>query len=185
MPAHRFGLAKTYSESNQFKLACPIFNVEVPIAGCFKLREVVWTGERPNVRRGCQACMRADKCPINEIVKDLRYRDDDPYYSPVEVVGRLEDKHLAAIAPVSVPEYVIKQYPLDEKELAFIQRANALAKEGKHLRVEAPRKQKARPKPAQPAKIEAASSQTVQAAISGDMSAAINKAAEQGSSNGA
>jgi hypothetical protein len=56
------------SENNQFSFTCPVFNVETKLSVCIKLRDLVWRGSRPDVRKGCQACMSAGKCPAATIL---------------------------------------------------------------------------------------------------------------------
>ena len=163
---------KTLDEANQLQVVCPIFQAETSIAVCFKLREIVWRGGRPEQRQGCQACMRANKCPINNIIWDMiRKPDIDPYWSATKKVVQFKDHDLEKIARVVVTEKVIEAYALSEKELLMIRRANAAAGSGfvKKIRRDSASQMEAEV-------IEAPEREDVDlsAAQTGDMSAAIN-----------
>lgn len=162
---------------NQFQLVCPVFGVTTPISSCFQLREIVWRGEGPPVRQGCQACMEAGKCPINAITWEIARTKTNPYYSTTPKAGQLADRHVAAIARVKVPEYITKKYRLSDKEQALIEKANKLAAEGAIARPVggqsiSPVIRTTKSKPA-------VSSDTFDAAASGDMTAAINMVMEK------
>lgn len=118
--------SRTLSATNQFHLACPIFNTEVPIASCFKLRDLVWKGQAPPVRRGCQACMRASKCPINNIIRGLKTGDIEPYYAVTKRVGHLVASDHARIAPVLVLDMHMRGLDVPENERALIEHANLM-----------------------------------------------------------
>lgn len=161
----------TLDESNQLHVICPIFQAETPIAACFKLRELVWCGQAPVQRQGCQACMRASKCPINNILWGMiRKPDSDPYGSRTKKVVQFHTEDLERIARVVVPEKLLESYSLSDKELVMIKRANAAAGQGlvkrsrwveEHAEIEEIA--------ATPARDEFAAAKT------GDMSAAINE----------
>ena len=122
---------KTLEEANQLQVICPIFQAETSIAVCFKLREIVWRGGRPEQRQGCQACMQANKCPINNIIWEMiRKPDIDPYWSATKKVVQFKDHDLEKIARVTVSERIMDRYQLSEKELLMIRRANAAAGSG-------------------------------------------------------
>lgn len=121
----------TLDETNQLRIICPIFHAETPIAACFKLRELVWRGDKPPQRQGCQACMRAGKCPINNILWNIiRKPELDPYGSRTMKTVTLAQEDLNRIARVIVPESTMNRYDLSDKERLMIERANATAGSG-------------------------------------------------------
>ena len=165
---------KTLDEANPLHVICPIFQAETPIATCFKLRDIVWRGDRPAQRQGCQACMRANKCPINNIIWDMiRNTDLDPYWSSQKKTVNFKEHDLERIARVKVTDWIINSYSLNEKELAMINKANAQAAIGVF--------KKGRPNAVSAQSFEEAPevSDTAAAAKSGDMSAAINAVMEK------
>jgi hypothetical protein len=176
----RYDPKKTLDEeNNKLRIICPIFHAETPIATCFKLRDIVWRGDRPPQRQGCQACMRASKCPINNIIIGMmRDPDSDPYYSAEPKVVNLKDYDLEAIARVKVIDQFLRGYTLSDKEQAMIEKANADARahaDGKGV------KRTRRPLSVseeieEPVRVE---SSTASAAETGDMAAAINKMIEE------
>ena len=190
MTNHSRAFAKTLSETNQFVFSCPVFNVNTKIAACFELREQVWRGNKLEVRKGCQVCMRTDKCPINHILKDMmRSSDIDPYHSDVMKVGKLQERHLAHIERITVPERTIEaaieRGELGQTEVKLIRQANENAKitAGKKIRNASEidlvlddvptygRRKKQDDAPA-----EVALDATIVAATTGDMSSALNEA---------
>lgn len=94
---------------NQFSFVCPIFEVTTRISQCFKLREKFWRGERPEVRKGCQVCMRAGKCPAAAIVEKVRGHGrswQDDYAADEPVVGKLRKDVLQRIhRPMVIESY--------------------------------------------------------------------------------
>lgn len=164
---------KTLAPENQLKINCPVFPAQVRIASCFELRDLVWRGEKPEVRRGCQAAMRADKCPINNILKRIGRQDCDPYHSNEPKVVSLDSEDLKKIAPVLVLDMHMTEARVPTNERELLEAGNERAREGgKLLRASQPRKQKAAPQ----AVVEAAPEAPLapSAATTGDMSAAIN-----------
>lgn len=172
---------KTLDESNQAQIVCPIFQAETSIAQCFKLRELVWCGQKPPQRQGCQACMKANKCPINNIIWDMiRKPDSDPYWSAQKKVIPLAEHDLDRIARVVVPEKLLDGYSLSEKEMLMIQRANAAAGSGfiKRQRRAAEERETIDDVVETPSR----HSDEFTAAKTGDMSAAINAMIKEGTS---
>ena len=103
---------KTYSPANMFKFVCPIFSAEVEIRQCLQLRDMVWKGRGPEVRKGCQACMSASKCPVVRIVQKMT-EETDIYYSPVPKVGHLHVEILNHIAPITVTDSIMQSARFD------------------------------------------------------------------------
>ncbi len=122
--------SKTLSPNNKFTFTCPIFGAEVAIAGCFQLRDLVWKGDRPGVRRGCQAAMSASKCPIHHILTDMMRRGTDPYHSDVPKHGSLEQAHLDHIAPILVREATIMEYDVVDRARELLREGNEKAHQG-------------------------------------------------------
>lgn len=118
---------KTYAPTNQFHFNCPIFKVETSIAVCLKLRDMLWMGKSIPQRQGCQACMRASKCPVVAIVADIQRTGDDPYYATDKQVGALSDRHLSRIHAVRVMDLHMRSFTLTERERELILAANEAA----------------------------------------------------------
>lgn len=103
-------IVNSFRMDNQFKFTCPIFGADVEMRQCMSLREMVWRGQGPRVRKGCQACMSASKCPIVHVVKECDPdRGIDPYFSKEPKLGKLSDKVLKTIAPLVVSDYIFRQ----------------------------------------------------------------------------
>lgn len=163
---------KTLDEANQLYVVCPIFQAETSIAVCFKLRELVWRGERPQQRQGCQVCMKASKCPINNIIWEMiRKPDIDPYWSTTKKVVQFRDHDLEKIARVVVPEKMMDGYTLTDKEALMIRRANAQAGNGAVRKV---RRDTSSQVEAEVIERPESDDAKLIAAQTGDMSAAIN-----------
>lgn len=177
-------ISKTLSPENQLKIRCPIFNAETRIAGCFMLRDLVWRGEGPEQRQGCQCAMRAGKCPIPVILTRMVRTGEDPLHSAEPKVGRIDDDILDKIAPVLVPETQMRRFSLSPQEEKAIAQANEDARSGKRAIKKYERRPErvieelpARASAPKPKEAPPTTDATVAAATSGDMSAAINAAA--------
>lgn len=172
---------KTFRDDNEFHFVCPIFATEVKITTCFELRHQKWRGVRLPVRKGCQCCMTSNKCPINSLMEDVMRTDDDPYYSKEKVVGKLKQRHLDRVNRIMTTEEVIKRYDLSEKEIELIQLANKNA--GLNIKPKNSNRFGPALKPVQTSvvAIEAAPAPELKsnAAITGDMSAAITAAVKE------
>lgn len=104
---------------NQFSFECPVFEVTTKIAVCFRLRELVWAGVKPEVRKGCQVCMRAGKCPAAAVIatkypKGKSWQDD--YASDKPVLGKLRKDVLQRIARTLVVESYYREFPASDAE---------------------------------------------------------------------
>lgn len=169
----------TLSPDNQFAFECPVFETNVKIAPCFELRDRVWRGEKLGIRRGCQAAMASNKCPINHILKRMVLTGDDPYGSKTAKLGRLSDDILKRIAPVVVIDAHMRDYGCTDRERELLIAANERAsKAGTGKTFTRPRRKKAETTahPAAPA--------TESAAETGDMTAALNAAIEEAGKSG-
>jgi len=181
---------KTLSPENRFAFTCPVFGADVEIRTCLHLQEMQYRGKAPEVRKGCQACITASKCPIIHIVKDLN-EHNDPYYSAEPKVGRLSNKVLNAIAPIMVPDFVLRQdryADIPEKQKQMIRDCNGLsgAKQLKGIDLETlaapaptPSSKAHKPRGVAPT----TESYLDTAAATGDLAAAINIAVTEGASN--
>lgn len=191
--APNYAPKKTLMETNQFVFTCPVFPTKTKIAACFALRELVWRGDKPEVRKGCQMCMRAGKCPINGILWDMiRTPDYDPYHSDVPKEGKLNEKHIAMIERTVVPEKMLER-ALDKGEISdmeakLMRASNNEARKTASKGVRNPQEmslvdvkveRKKGDKPATETLIDA----TILAASTGDMAAAVNNAMKE-SANG-
>lgn len=173
---HDYSPRRTLMATNQFQFVCPIFKVTAKIADCFRLRDLVWKGNKPEVRRGCQTCMRASKCPINNILHDMIRDGSDPYHSDTPVVGKLERHVLDRIAPILVIESWIHP-ECTPKERELILQANAEAHPVTH-RSEAPRRRQSTQRRVSTSSHASNTASTApaesSAAVTGDMSAVVN-----------
>jgi hypothetical protein len=171
---------KTLSPENEFRFRCPIFPADVKIADCFKLRDMVWRGEGPNVRQGCQCAMNAGKCPVPNILKRMVRDGSDPYHSDAPKVGKLLHEDLEKIGSVLVIDSQMRRYGLSAAEEKHLVLANEAAR--KHKPISKPRRVERVVMDEVPAaKVETATPDAVvAAAASGDLSAAITAASEEG-----
>lgn len=178
---------RTLDPENQFQFKCPIFNAETKMATCVKLRNMVWRGQQPAQRKGCQACMSAGKCPVAVIAQRMAMSNpahpvEDPYQSATPVVGKLRKDVLMRIKNVVVMSSTLQRFRLSEAELTAIETssdrirmmigsapngstATAVIK-GKGRK----RKSLSNPKPSE---VKETSNSIKMAAASGDLSAAI------------
>lgn len=171
----------TLAANNEFRFHCPPLGVEVRLADCITLRDRVWRGERPEERRGCQACMHASKCPAAAIVHDMWTIKVDPgYFSAVPKVGALDAKLLERLGRIVVPEKTLDLLVVPDDERLAILNANEAV--GKAIRKgsavdTSSWSQSAPTKRRSARKSDAPTSELVAAAISGDLSLAVEKAA--------
>lgn len=119
----------TLAPENEAKILCPIFNYESKVSLCLKLRDLVWTGKRPDQRVGCQACMRAGKCPMANIMQGIALAASkapapDEYGSLEPVTIKLRMEHLERILPVMVTPAILADFRPSPSELALIETAN-------------------------------------------------------------
>ncbi len=176
---------KTYDPANQFQFVCPVFKATTKIASCLTLRDLVWRGEHPEQRKGCQCAMESGKCPIPVIVTKITRLRNDPYHSDAPKVGALEFDILDAIAPVLTSDRAMQRHGVSAGEEKLLIKANEDARNGVRIITKPPRRIERvvdmedvkAPAAALPAPTDA--SELVRAAQSGDMAAAIN--AEVGS----
>lgn len=179
-------------EQNQFQFVCPIFNVQTPMRHCTKLRDLVYRGVRPEVRKGCQACIMSGKCPASEIVRKISFgkgQVPDDYGSKTPVVGKIRKDVLERIHRVMVLDKTMNDYsvPASERELIL----SASDRIGKmigaaplpsgdapvsrsafdgHSSAPAPKKRKSAPKP------DNTNTRINDAAATGDLAAAVSAA---------
>lgn len=187
MAAHYITLDESI---NQFEFVCPIFNVQTKMRHCTKLRDIVFGGGRPEVRKGCQACITASKCPAAEIVRRISYgkgQVPDDYGSRTPVVGKLRKNVLEKIHRVIVMERTLNDHRVPDAERQLI--AGASERIGKMLGAAplpgddgpAPRtfaQEAAAPKKPRKARSQADNSNDAltKAAATGDLAAAVNAA---------
>ncbi|WP_187277167.1 hypothetical protein [Methylobacterium sp. WL103] len=176
---------KTLSEKNEARIACPIFGAETRLADCFSLEQKVARAKGGSERKGCQACISSSKCPIYWINRDIRANGADPYFSAEPKLVSLSDKHLDAIRPIIVLAHMIDTYNPSPEEREAIIAANEAASSGA--------KPSKRAKPIAGVKLAAVSRDSgpvgtsgegaerddiTRAAMSGDMGAALSRAAQ-------
>jgi hypothetical protein len=166
---------------NQFSFVCPIFNVSTKMAACVKLRNLVYRGQGPDVRKGCQACMASNKCPaIHAINNTIRNKENSefPYASPTPVEGKLRADILERIAPVVVQAAHLQKFAVPISEVALIETANDRIYKQLGVAPKQGGKTGGSRMPARKAKSENTPVQTSvqQAAATGDLTAAINAA---------
>lgn len=164
------------SEDNKFQFKCPVFEAPTKVAACVKLRDMVWKGERPEKRQGCQVAMRCGTCPIAHLVqyKAFSKSDGSNYYAEQPVMGRLDKDILTRIQPVLNTASVMSYFSLSPGEIKMLntsgQRIAAMI--GKAPAAKAETKVKRSVK--KTAKVEEKPVVQSKAAATGDLSAAIN-----------
>lgn len=198
MAVTNFGPHKTYSAENKFRFNCPIFGAEVALRDCFQLRDEWAKGKHIPVRRGCQACLSASKCPVVPIMRKVQLTEKVICFSTEDKVSRLDPEILEQVAKVVVPQNMLDRYqPIPHAQMERIDRVQglkgveAMAKNvgmdavelEAVVRGEAPkfttpapvRVEKPRPIPQERAREQVeAPEDTSAAAATGDMSAVIN-----------
>lgn len=186
-----YSAKKTLDDDNQFIFTCPIFETDTKMASCMTLREKVWRGDKPDVRKGCQMCMAANKCPVNNIIKDMmRHLDSDPYHAAIPKKGRLQERHLAQIERTIINERDLERAmesgrisPAEHQKMVKAnQNARTVANKGVRNAQEIDFKVELDHVEKRSTKVEKGTeepSAAVKAAMSGDMSAAVNKAMEE------
>lgn len=99
---------------NQFAFVCPVFETTTKMSQCMKLRELFWRGQRPDVRKGCQLCMRAGKCPAAAIASK-RYPQGkswkDDYASDTPVLGKIRRDILERVQRPIVVDSYYREFP--------------------------------------------------------------------------
>ena len=178
--------AMMLDDSNQFAFACPNFGAEVQARVCFKLHNLFMVGRPHEKRKGCSACMLANKCPVGHMIKEQLREGDNRYYSDTPKVGRLSSAIIERIRPLGVLESTLNNYAVNSAERLAIEAASGISGDKSARRTievddvhihhaPKPRRQIAKSLKSEEAKVEAEDS-TVTAAISGDMSAALTRA---------
>lgn len=117
-------MEKTLSPANRFSFTCPIFGAAVELRGCLALREKVWRGESQPIRQGCQACMRASKCPIVPMMQSMMREKSDPYFSLEPKLGHLAADLVKRIANVVVPDAILKLFDIPQRQRDLILETN-------------------------------------------------------------
>lgn len=167
----------TMNERNQFTFTCPIFDTETRMSLCVRLRNMVWRGENPEVRRGCQACMSAGKCPAAEVVRRIAFNSSnasDDYASEEPRKGKLAADILEHIHKTIVPEAVLQRFGVSSAERMKIETASDRIGA---LIPGAPRlsgRRSARPTASPAQKVTPKADKIKSAAATGDLSAALN-----------
>jgi hypothetical protein len=180
---------KTYRPDNRWSFQCPIFGSTTEIRVCLHLRDLLWSGKRQEVRRGCQACMHDSKCPMVNLVRRIRDTKDEPgYFSLEPKQGALLASDVDRIRKIIVTEETMKRFDVPENERQAILSTNGwnaklhgkVEIDGKlsdlpgleeKIASHKPRKRAEAPAPAK-------TDDVIEAASTGDMSAAVNKAME-------
>lgn len=174
----------TLSSKNQFSFHCPIFDTETKMAACMKLREIVWRGQKVDVRQGCQAAMKCSMCPAAALVSLYIYNHgwDNDFHGSAELKkGKLHALVLDKVARVMPIDRIVNQHNLSqrEKELLYStrDRIEAQLKSAPGERpdrasdYEPPKRQK---KAAKKSAAPAPAAAITEAAKTGDIAAAIN-----------
>lgn len=178
--AVRYGVVKTYSADNRMSITCPVFGAETELRACFHLDYKVMRGQAPAVRKGCQAAMRCSKCPIWHIKAEIARDGSDPYYSPEPRHGALSPSILGRIAPIVVLESVIESIGASDGEKAKLRECNEAARKGVRPAPVPTRQRIARsPVQAAPTLEPTAREALVDAAVTGNIAAAITSAVKE------
>jgi len=114
-------------DDNQFTFTCPIFGAKTRMGACVKLRDLVWAGRAPEVRRGCQAAMHCNKCPAAEMVRKYCFDKswtNDHHGSLTPKEGKIMKPVLERIRPVLMRESVLNDLRVPDAERALLATAN-------------------------------------------------------------
>lgn len=169
-------MSNMYSDGNQFKFKCPVFDAETKMSSCEKLRSMVWRGEKPAQRKGCQAAMSGCVCPVARLHQRAwgSKIDTSRYFSINPVVGKLDRAILGSIQNVVVMSSTMTQYQISDAERSLLDSSRERIR--KQLGT-APEMPSGRAKPGMAAKSTKARVKPAStAAVTGDMSSAINEA---------
>jgi len=179
----------TITNSNRFSFVCPVFNTETEFRACNTLRTKVYRGEHPDVRKGCQVCMSAGKCPVAHVVGDFAFRKGeerhgDDFASVTPKKGKITARVLERIAAVMIFDSALTQSGCSASERKLIETANdrilqqlesAPNKAPSKSRVYVSSDTKTVARGGTTVKAKPKTSDISSAAASGDMSAAINQ----------
>jgi hypothetical protein len=186
----------TLSRENEFQFTCPVFNATTKMAACMVLREAVWMGKRVEKRQGCQAAMNCSMCPAAAIVNKMSFARQpvsDDYGSKEPKVGKIHADILERIKNIIPIQRELGRFALSDNERQMLlttrgrieeQLKTAPGRDGKTTAFIEPKRRgslinepvEASPRAARPAK--PAQDNTINhAAMTGDMTAAINAAA--------
>lgn len=173
------------TERNKFRFVCPIFNAETSMAACVLLRNMSMGGKPGGKRRGCQACIMSSKCPAAAIVSRIIYGKEvpDDYGSDTPVKGKLRQGVLKRIHRTIVQEKHMTACGISDVERQLIATANDRI--AKMLETAPPDSNEVAPRhsvsarsTSKPRKAPAVKKTTnevvMNAAMTGDMTAAIN-----------
>lgn len=134
------------SMRNKATFTCPIFGVDTQMRACVMLRDKIYAGQRVEVRRGCQACITASKCPAANIVRRISFgltNATDEVSSETVTHVKLPADVLEEILPVIVTDMSLSRHGVGPEERRLIESANdRIAKQIET----APRNRKASPK---------------------------------------
>jgi hypothetical protein len=172
-----FGLKKTLARENQACITCPVFNVESKISACLALRDELWKGKRLDVRRGCQAALTDSKCPVYHLVKHMERTDDDPIHSTEPKTLPWPKHILERIAPVQVQGRTMDKFGVSDRERELLTASNDMKAAVPRTKASTTRLEDVKA-PEKPAASKPVKDDAIAAATAGDMSAAINAAAQ-------
>ncbi|PZR92078.1 MAG: hypothetical protein DI537_14730 [Stutzerimonas stutzeri] len=167
--------------TNQFSFTCPIFQVDVKMRQCVKLVETTKVNQKLEVRRGCQACIRSSKCPVDLLSRMISFSapgiEPSDYGSSEPSKGRLDQHILKRIAPVMVLPRTLDEMGVPQAERDLIQRSHdalmkAMPSYSDERSAEKPKRRRAA-RTEEPLAKSATTTRVNQAAESGDMAAAI------------
>lgn len=116
------------SPANQFAFTCPIFNVDVKMRQCVKLVEVTKVNQKLEVRKGCQACIRSSKCPVDTISRMISFKNASvqpgDYGATEPRKGSLSADILKRIAPIMVLDRTMNEFDVPDAERDLINTAS-------------------------------------------------------------
>lgn len=181
------GMIDSLRTDNQFSFVCPIFNIKTRMGACVKLRDLVFKGQAPAVRSGCQAAIRCSKCPAAEMVRKYCYDKtfvNDHHGSMVPKEGKLMRVILERVRPTMMRENVLEAFNVSDTERKLLMTADerideqlktAPGEPGRSVtKFEAAPRRKTKVEKVEVTQQASQSSALKEAAASGDLSAAIN-----------
>lgn len=173
MATNQYGFSRMLKPENLFRFVCPVFNAEVEARVCFKLHESFMRGQPHAKRPGCNACMAANKCPVPHMTNEVLRNRAEAYFAAEPTVGNLSKDVIERVAPVIVMEKTLRKYGASPAEEAAIEAATFVVgekpagtkKRGAVVTVKLDKSDDEAP------------DATIEAAKTGDLGAALTKAA--------
>lgn len=130
-------MIKLYDGDIKFTFKCPIFKAQVRLGTCYDLYRKWQVATSVPVRKGCQACMASNKCPIWHLHQKTAIEDAKKVMIYEEKSGSLPKNILEKTSRVLIQESHMKFYDCSEKEISIMNAVNEATKAGKYIDIKA------------------------------------------------